>query len=82
MAKRLLYTLVAFAIALAIIAVARPAPAFDEAGRARRFGAGPGETLLSVGVLAALAGAASFAAFLLIDLRAAPAAGLRARWGS
>ena len=65
---RLAYSAALFALVLAAVVLARPAAVFDPAtGRPRPFGAGPGETLLSLGVVTVLAALLSAYAFLLVD---------------
>lgn len=53
-----LHAAVAYALVMAAVVALRPGVAFDKAGGLVPFGAGEGESLLSLGVISALAATA------------------------
>ena len=68
---RIAYSAALFGLVLATVLLARPAAVFDPAtGRPRPFGAGPGQTLASLGVVTVLAALLSAFAFLIVDAAA------------
>ena len=67
LAPRVLYSLALYSLVMATLVVARPAAVFEPDGRPRRFGTGPGDTLVSLGVVSSAAACVSTFAFALVD---------------
>lgn len=71
-APRVIYGMLFYALALTLVLVAKPPPAFAAAAagtkRALPFGLGPGKTAFSLGVISTTLAITSFFVFALIDV--------------
>ena len=67
---RVVYSILFFALTMALIAVAKPAAIFDpDTGKPRPFGSSePGATMFSLGVVSVIAAVLSLYVFAMIDL--------------
>jgi hypothetical protein len=69
--ERTAYALVFFALCMSLLSIYRPAALFRR-GRARPFGVGADNTLLSLGTVTMALALGSVALFTLIDVASAP----------
>jgi hypothetical protein len=67
-APRVLYSVLFYAMAMALIIVSKPSPVFDAGGKPIEFGLGPDKTLFSLGAVTVALAVLSFYIFALIDM--------------
>ena len=67
-AARVVYSCLFFVLTMALVMVARPRALFDESGRPRPFGTGPGTTVFPFGVVVVVSAVLSMYVFVMIDL--------------